>query len=333
MLWAEHVTRNTARVRDDVHKEVQRYFNDAELVELTGVCGQFAMANRMHSSLRLPGEAPGDVNKIKTSIRSDPLRLKHYIEHMIELWPQDFPSPRRGSTVAPRTCTPQDASAPAQPPRVPLLYPQNAPKDSAQFLHAAQQLLGGLPNWVRALAHLPHVAKMLLPFYMVQEREGAGGILPANLRMLALLRTSHINTASYALAHYTALGLCAGLSDEQIAALSTDRCGEAYCFSPRERAALSWAEQVALNTAQRREDAYAMIKQHFDDTEIVELTALCGICNAMNRIQNALRVPIESAAEVAALNRSVAIEPSRIKTYLESVLSDWPQALPLPAAT
>ena len=64
VLWAEHVAKNTARERDDVFEEVHKHFNDAELVELTGVCGQFASSNRFQDSLRLPIEEHGEVSKI-----------------------------------------------------------------------------------------------------------------------------------------------------------------------------------------------------------------------------------------------------------------------------
>ena len=35
VLWAEHVTKNTARSRDDVYEHVRGIFDDTELVELT----------------------------------------------------------------------------------------------------------------------------------------------------------------------------------------------------------------------------------------------------------------------------------------------------------
>ena len=56
VLWAEHVTRNTAKVRDDVAEEVQRHFTDAEFVELTFVISYFNMRNRYHDSLKLPND-------------------------------------------------------------------------------------------------------------------------------------------------------------------------------------------------------------------------------------------------------------------------------------
>ena len=32
VLWAEHVTRNTAKTRDDVFQEVRRHYDDREFV-------------------------------------------------------------------------------------------------------------------------------------------------------------------------------------------------------------------------------------------------------------------------------------------------------------
>ena len=93
MLWAEHVAANTAGERDEVFAEVRREFSDAELVELTGICGLFAVSNRFQDSMRLPIEEQGEVDKIRQSVRADPKRLKAYVARLVEHWPQAFPSP------------------------------------------------------------------------------------------------------------------------------------------------------------------------------------------------------------------------------------------------
>ena len=41
VLWAEHVTKNTARSRDDVFERVRSIFDEQEIVELTMICGLF----------------------------------------------------------------------------------------------------------------------------------------------------------------------------------------------------------------------------------------------------------------------------------------------------
>ena len=91
VLWAEHVTKNTARSRDDVFAEVRRHFSDPEIVELTLICGMFNMFNRFMDSLWIPVEAQGEVDKIKRSLVLDPAKVRSYLETVVETWPDDFP--------------------------------------------------------------------------------------------------------------------------------------------------------------------------------------------------------------------------------------------------
>ncbi|MBI3126541.1 MAG: carboxymuconolactone decarboxylase family protein [Candidatus Tectomicrobia bacterium] len=93
VLWAEHVTRNTARERDDVYEAAREHFSEAELVELTLMAGFFNMFNRFMDSLRIPLESEGEVNKIKRSVRLDPGTVKRYLEDAVAAWPQEFPRP------------------------------------------------------------------------------------------------------------------------------------------------------------------------------------------------------------------------------------------------
>lgn len=93
VLWAEHVTKNTARSRDDVWEEVHKHFTDAEIVEMTLMSGKQGLSNRFMDSLRIPIEEEGEVNRIRTSVRADPEKLKRYLEAVIANWPQEFPEP------------------------------------------------------------------------------------------------------------------------------------------------------------------------------------------------------------------------------------------------
>ncbi|MGI9605310.1 MAG: carboxymuconolactone decarboxylase family protein [Acidimicrobiales bacterium] len=93
ILWAEHVTLNTARSRDDVFEEVSKHFDDAEIVELTLMSGLFAMFNRLMDSLRIPVEVPREVDKIKRSLHLDPDKVLGYYETVAATWPDDFPHP------------------------------------------------------------------------------------------------------------------------------------------------------------------------------------------------------------------------------------------------
>ena len=93
MLWAEHVTRNTARSRDDVFAEVRKHFSEPEIVELTLICGMFNMFNRFMDSLKIPVEIQGEVDKIKRSLMLDPDKVKAYFETLVATWPKRFTQP------------------------------------------------------------------------------------------------------------------------------------------------------------------------------------------------------------------------------------------------
>ena len=300
-----------------------------ELVELTGACGSFAASNRFQDSMGLPLEAQHEIDKIKLSLRSDPVKLKTYLGQLIEDWPAEFPVPY---ATAPAV---KGAGKENHRPNLmriksalPLVDPRAATGETAIYLAAARQLYGGISNATRMWAHIPYIAKAFPPYHIVMEREGAGGVLPRTLTTMILLRTANLNAASYSIAHRTVLGRNAGLSDGQMDALAGADCSGSVLFSPAEHAALRWTEEVVTNMAKRRGDLFDELKKHFDNGELVEITGLCAMANHMDLAQNALRVPLETNAEIEALNREVRIDPNRVKTYLEMLYTNWPDEFP-----
>ncbi|MGY9001887.1 MAG: carboxymuconolactone decarboxylase family protein [Rhodospirillales bacterium] len=95
VLWAEHVTKNTARSRDDIYEAVRAQFSEAEMVELTMMSGMFNFYNRFMDSLGVPLELQDDIDKIKRSVDLDPSRVKAYLQTLIDNWPDEFPTPNK----------------------------------------------------------------------------------------------------------------------------------------------------------------------------------------------------------------------------------------------
>ena len=92
VLWAEHVTKNTAKHRDDIAGEVQKHFSHVEFVELTFVASYFNMRNRYHASLKLPNDEDVIVEDINR-LRPDPEKLKQFLKEILDNWPDAFPEP------------------------------------------------------------------------------------------------------------------------------------------------------------------------------------------------------------------------------------------------
>ena len=52
MAWSEAMTLNTAKHDDGVWNELRRHCNEAEIVEVSMMCGLFNMINRLNDSFR-----------------------------------------------------------------------------------------------------------------------------------------------------------------------------------------------------------------------------------------------------------------------------------------
>lgn len=326
------MAKNTARTRDDVFAHVKQYFSDAEFVELTGVCGYFASNNRFQDSMRLPIEAQGEVDRIKVSVRADPVRIKDYIAQVLENWPSEFPLVPCATVASVPAEVPRPGSAPVSAPpasRLALLDPQSAQGETARFFSNAELLFGAITNAVRIWAHSPYIAKLILPLVATLQREGAGSILPSALKAMVRIRTSLAHEAAYSLAHGIAQARATGVTESQIAALIAGKHADSPCFNAHDRAALIWADYVAPNTAKRHDDIFEELKRHFSDAEMVELTGLCALSSQLDLIQNALRVPLESPAEIERINRMVYLDPQQLRSYLANLLADWPQEFPM----
>ena len=95
VLWAEHVTKNTARSRDDVFEQVKQVFSEGEIVELTMMSGFFNFFNRLMDSLHIPLEDQSSVNKIKRGVQLDPEKVRNHLQAVLDHWPEAFPEPPR----------------------------------------------------------------------------------------------------------------------------------------------------------------------------------------------------------------------------------------------
>ena len=88
--WAEHMTKNTARERDDVYDRIKSLFSDAEIIELSLICGMFNMINRINDTLGMEIEPQPEVDKIKGSLHIDPAKIKTYLRWLADNWPDEF---------------------------------------------------------------------------------------------------------------------------------------------------------------------------------------------------------------------------------------------------
>jgi len=107
--------------------------------------------------------------------------------------------------------------------------------------------------------------------------------LEPELVELVKLRASQINGCAFCIDMHTKDARSQGESEQRLYGLSAWR--EAPFYTPRERAALDWAEHVTLINQNHVPDAvYNQVREHFSEKELVDLTLAVIAINSWNRL-------------------------------------------------
>ena len=80
-----------------------------------------------------------------------------------------------------------------------------------------------------------------------------------------------------------------GIPNEKILAL--EEYATSSLYDEAERVALEYADAITLSDRDVTDDLFARVRRHFDDDEIVELTAAIAWENYSSKFNRALRVP------------------------------------------
>jgi AhpD family alkylhydroperoxidase len=130
----------------------------------------------------------------------------------------------------------------------------------------------------RAMAHLDRAAT----------RELDSADIDPRLRELVRIRASQLNGCAYCVDMHTKDARAIGESEQRIYALPVWR--ETPFFSPRERAALAFTEEVTLlATTHVPDEAYRAVAAEFSEAELGALVSLIVTINAWNAIGVATR--------------------------------------------
>ena len=109
------------------------------------------------------------------------------------------------------------------------------------------------------------------------------------LRRLIELCVSQINGCSYCIWLHSRQAGELGEPEERIAGVANWR--DADCYSDAEQAAFAWTESVTrIADGTPPAEQFAALQGHFDDRQIVDLTATAANMNALNRLGISMRL-------------------------------------------
>jgi AhpD family alkylhydroperoxidase len=112
--------------------------------------------------------------------------------------------------------------------------------------------------------------------------------LEHSLLELMKMRASQINGCAYCLDMHTKDALAAGETAQRLFLLDAWR--EAPVYSARERAALEWTEALTILHEDHVPDAaFAAVREHFSEEEVVDLSLAVVAINGWNRLMIGFR--------------------------------------------
>ena len=178
--------------------------------------------------------------------------------------------------------------------RVRMIKPEDADAETRKVYDAVVRQWGRISNFSQVLAHQPAaLAGWLLPNESIRLDNVKSDPGYVQIQQLVIIKTSALNRSAYCMSHNVPLGKKIGLTAEQIAAAQGDDYMNSPALDAHQKAAVRWADAVTRMTARDDEAAFAEMKKHFSEQQIVELTVFCGMWNYSNRLCEALHVDLE----------------------------------------
>jgi AhpD family alkylhydroperoxidase len=154
------------------------------------------------------------------------------------------------------------------------------------FFWSQRRRYGSVLEPVRLWGRTPKVFAALATLYGALDRRGSP--LEPALRSLVTVRVSQINWCAFCVDINSATVLKRGVDHAKLAELPFFE--DSTKFSGQEKAALAYAEAMTWSDRQTTPEHFARLRAHFQDDEIIELTALVAFQNMSSKFNAALGV-------------------------------------------
>ncbi len=169
-----------------------------------------------------------------------------------------------------------------------LSYPDDRDPQFAELIAQIRAQRGGrLANLYRMLLKSPPVAEGWLHL-LTNVRQKCD--LPGQFRELAILRVAILNGADYEYRAHVPHALKGGVSQAQVEALP--HWQESRLFDRRQTAVLAYTDAMTKEV-HVPDHIFNPLRQHFNEREIMELTATIATYNLVSRFLEALQIDPE----------------------------------------
>jgi AhpD family alkylhydroperoxidase len=153
--------------------------------------------------------------------------------------------------------------------RLSMVEPRNEPAELKAVFEQLRGTRGRVPGMYRTLAHQPAVLAAHRAYFHAALD---AGVLPRPFKEKIAFKVARLRETPYCTGSHKSYALKHGVAAEELDAI--DR-GDYAALPARERAALQFTETMVGGRVS--DAAFAALKAHFADNEVVEIVALIGI--------------------------------------------------------
>ena len=158
----------------------------------------------------------------------------------------------------------------------------------------ATRTFGRLPASLGVLARNPGILRAVAGFEFWLARSRA---VQKKLKSLAEIRVANLIGCRYCLDIGSAIARTHGVSERQL--IELDDYATSDAFDEAERVVLEFATRVSSEPCDVSDELFGRLRRHFDERQLVELTAVITWENQRARFNHALRIPPDGFSEGA----------------------------------
>jgi AhpD family alkylhydroperoxidase len=166
-----------------------------------------------------------------------------------------------------------------------IAYADLSRKEVQPLVSQIKAQRGEVLHLYRMLLHSVPVASGWLAYLTAIRQECK---LSAAIRELVIMRVAHVNGAPYEADQHRPIALKAGLTENQLDALA-DWTAQAAAFDALQRDVLAYTDAMTREV-HVSDDVARAVRQHFDDEQLVELTATIAAYNMVSRFLEAMQI-------------------------------------------
>src|SRR4051794_31917160 len=161
--------------------------------------------------------------------------------------------------------------------------------DLAEALGHFTRTLGFVPNSLLTMQRVPAIA--LAVIQLNRAVFAPDGEVDLGLKRLVAHMASAATGCQYCKAHTTVSATRHGVSDERMAAIYDYASSPLY--TPAERVALDFAMSAASVPNAVTDESYAALREHWSETQVVELLGVVCMFGVFNRWNDSMATPLE----------------------------------------